>query len=271
MRRLLLASCALAFAGCFVGIDTSLMNRDGGSSSDAGGSPDATSPVDGAQPADEGTTASDAPPSDPSLVGSWSFEEASGDTVADTSGHGHDGTLVGSPSRVTGSTGQGIAMSGTQRFDVTSLDGANFPVAGTFSMWFQFVESIVNGPTRWGLFDVHDIAQGRAHWSLQQQPNGETDIDIDFTTVQGQPAVEDFFGVSSPAWNHIVVTWDVTRYDCYAAKQGDPLKHVSGGTYDFAFSPTGQQFKVGTAFNGAIDEIRLYSRALTAAEVGGIP
>src|SRR5437773_5103367 len=108
MRIALLAS---ALVGCFVGIDTTLM--------DAKRAP----PPSGDAGADGGD--------DPALVGAWSFEETSGATVADVSGHGRDGALVGSVTRVAGVQGQAIAMDGSQRMDVTSLDGPAFPLAGT--------------------------------------------------------------------------------------------------------------------------------------------
>jgi hypothetical protein len=266
MRIPLLASCTLALAGCFVGIDTSLMDRDAG-----GSHPDGGSPVDGAT-ADLGAP-DDASPdgSDSSLVGYWSFDHASGTTVPDDSGHGHGAALLEPLSFAAGVSGQALVMNGTQRMDVSSLEGSAFPVIGTLSLWFQFPLSNINGPQKWGIFDVHDIASGRPHFSLQQLPNGQEEIDIDFTSNLGQPAVNDCFASTSDVWNHVVVTWDVGRYAVYWATQGNALKSVSSGAYTYAFSPTGQQFRVGTAYYGAIDEVRLYSRPFSSSEVGGIP
>src|SRR5689334_19858651 len=35
------------------------------------------------------------PTGDPSLVGAWSFDETTGNTAADSSGHGHTANLIG--------------------------------------------------------------------------------------------------------------------------------------------------------------------------------
>ena len=41
------------------------------------------------------------------LIGWWRFEEGSGDTAHDSSGNGHDGTLLGTPDWGTGPVGSG--------------------------------------------------------------------------------------------------------------------------------------------------------------------
>ena len=259
MRIALIAWSALVAAGCFVGIDTSLIDRDAGGLADAA-TGEASGPDGGV---DSG--------GDHSLVGSWSFEETSGTVVVDASGQKHDGTLVGTVSRTKGVAGQAIVMDGAQRMEVTSLDGAQFPAAGTLSMWFEFTDALVSSPAEWGLFDVRGIGARRNHFSLQQFPDGASDIHLDFTTAAGQPAASDGLFATSGLWNHVVVTWDLDGYDLYQATQGTALQHVSSGGYDFAWTPSGQQFRVGTAFTGAIDEIRLYARALSPSEVGAIP
>jgi len=41
------------------------------------------------------------------LVGNWKFDEGAGNAVADKSGNGNDGTLVGGPSWIAGTIGSG--------------------------------------------------------------------------------------------------------------------------------------------------------------------
>jgi hypothetical protein len=275
MRIALFASCALALVGCFMGIDSSLMDRDaalGDVRSDRDADTDAGGAGDG-QPLEVGAPDGAPPPDvamDPSLVGAWSFEET-GATATDSSGHGHDGMFVGNVVRISGVVGQGIEMSGSGRMDVPTLEGAAFPATGTYSMWFGFNDGVVNGPSEWGLFDVHGAMQNRAHFALQQLPNGSSNIDINFVTASNQPAVTDYFSAVSGSWNHVVVVWDALRYDVYQGTKQGPLRRVSGATYDYPWNPSQQQFRLGTGFYGGIDEVRIYSRPFAAAEVGGIP
>ena len=53
-----------------------------------------------------------APAVEEGLVGYWAFEETEGDTASDSSGNGHDGTLIGDLQRVDGYFGGGLEFSG---------------------------------------------------------------------------------------------------------------------------------------------------------------
>jgi hypothetical protein len=50
------------------------------------------------------------------LVGQWKFDEGSGTTAYDSSGNGHDGTLVGGATWADGRFGGGIELDGTSGY-----------------------------------------------------------------------------------------------------------------------------------------------------------
>lgn len=63
--------------------------------------------------------------SPPAVIVNYSFEEAGGNTVNDSSGNGNNGTIVGTVSRVSGHSGQAISLNGgayVNTPDSTSLD-----------------------------------------------------------------------------------------------------------------------------------------------------
>ena len=62
-------------------------------------------------------------PSD-SLVLYYSFDESSGNIALDQSGNGHDATLVNSPARVAGISGNALAADYTWTFQVLTPDEA---------------------------------------------------------------------------------------------------------------------------------------------------
>ena len=69
-------------------------------------------------------------------IGQWKFDEGSGTTAGDSSGLGHDGTLVGGPLWTTGKLGQGLSFDGVDdRVDVAhaaDLDAYPLSVAAWF-------------------------------------------------------------------------------------------------------------------------------------------
>jgi hypothetical protein len=105
---------------------------------------------------DDVTVADGAPPEEPDegLVGYWSFDEGSGDTVHDYSGHGNHGTVYGA-NWVTGRSGSALEFLDTDivRFIPNSFDDS---ISTSFSIasWLYW-----NGQSSWGGSRIFD---GRA-------------------------------------------------------------------------------------------------------------
>jgi hypothetical protein len=70
------------------------------------------------------------------LSGSWNLDEGSGTTAMDTSGTGNYGTLMNSPSWVSGKKGQAVNFNGTNNYIALSQQP---PLASgfTFSAWVK--------------------------------------------------------------------------------------------------------------------------------------
>ena len=68
------------------------------------------------------------------LVGLWLLDEIEGDKVRDSSGNGHDGTLIGSPELVAGKFGNALSFDGTD--DVVDCGNADSLNLGTFTVVF---------------------------------------------------------------------------------------------------------------------------------------
>lgn len=59
-------------------------------------------------------------------IGHWTFDEGSGMTAADSSGNGHDGTLMNGPLWTTGQLNQGLSFDGVDdRVDVAHAADLN--------------------------------------------------------------------------------------------------------------------------------------------------
>ena len=220
--------------------------------SGAGGSP-ATIPVT--------FTVSNLPPPNPGLVGAWGFDEASGNAL-DSSGLGNVGTLSGA-TRTTGRYGGGLQFDGVNDWvtvaDANSLDlttamtleGWVRPAAlGT--VWRTVVIKEQPGQLVYALYAGTDTAS---------RPSGHV-----FTTSDR--------GMLGPSalplntWSHLAMTWDGLVMRMYVNGTQVSTSALTG-TARTSTSPLriGGNAVWPEWFNGVIDEVRVYNRALSAAEV----
>ena len=284
-RRFAFATClVVASSGCFVGIDESLMDGGSGASSDGGGGggsgdgPGAgdggTTPGDDGGPGDvvDGTVGRDSAPviTDPTLLGEWTFEDESSSTAADTSGHGNDATLSGSPSFLAGHAGSALHLTASTAMSVAALGGSAFPPEGTLSFWIRVAGGGLKptGPA-YGVFDVQD--DNRSHLTLRPTPAGGF---MNLEVYESGTGQIDAVATVAPddAWTHVIVTWSTSgqKLGLYSAPEGAGLqKHLDPiGT---GFSTKGQFFRFGTAFEGDLDEVRLYSVVLDPTTLAALP
>jgi hypothetical protein len=262
---------ALAFAGAcsllvstsdLAGGDAPPMNADANAS-------DAT-PIDSAIVTegglDAGADVADA--RDPSLVAEFSFEDPAGTIARDTSGNGRDAILFGGAAFADkGVRGRALTLGTTAYASVNSLAAAGFPRSGTLSLWFRH-QLPADGENR-AIFDDYDNA--RSHVFVRHAL--AADVNAFQVALQPMDNIGDYsficpFTVLPNVWTHVVVSWNEAKSEggCWV---GGALIKISA--YLKPFVPTNQVFRLGEQFIGDIDEVRLYSRALSVAEVDLIP
>jgi len=209
------------------------------------------------------------------LVGYWSFDgkDMAGVTAYDRSGNANNGTLTNGPVRAIGKIGQGL-----------SFDGVNDVIdAGTN------ITPKVNGisGSAWvNMLGVADIANDdrvvMALWTAGSTGNfnfvvgNYTPANDDHLLFVANlddtwPAVQSTGTINLNGWQHIAFTYD-----------GANVRFYFNGTLDSspAFSTSllttaGQRFVLGNVnltstddnFQGYLDDVRIYNRALTPAEI----
>jgi len=206
------------------------------------------------------------------LVGYYSLDEGTGKTAHDMSGNGHDGTLPDSgvtwiPSGVING---GINIDGTTGSDIKL--GTWNPAEGTGQLTLAFW-------INW----AHD---GNANQGLISKRDGGWSIDSTMFDFRLLNAIDSFRfhhgggaivtapdGVLTPfigQWAHVAVTFDGTTARLYL--NGD---EVQSGAFSLA-NKTTAEMRIGSynsgspTFNGDMDEVRIYNRALTQADLAGI-
>jgi hypothetical protein len=183
------------------------------------------------------------------LVAYWPLDEGAGSTTADTSGGGRTGTLTGGTSWTAGQVGSGaVAFDGVNgRLTFTAL-----PLTTTFTvaMWVYPVPSSDSYGT---LF-----AEG-ANKGIWYR-GGSRKIEFYPASQASQTAL------TENQWHHVAVV-------CAAGNLTYYLDGVTDGTATggIAFNAdTMGDDPVSETFKGQMDEVRVYNRSLSAAQVAAL-
>ena len=212
------------------------------------------------------------------LLGWWKFDEGTGTTVVDSSGNGHTGTLINSPSWTAGKIGGSITLNGSNQYvecgeladnlsDMTVSCWAK-TTDGAGANWKLLVSKITNGGNGagWYLSLYAGIVQ-----LLTQEAGGNS-------WVQRGSAYSPLHLYDNGIWHHIVMTYSGGFYSgtfqIYVDSQPITMANHDGGTAFTSISTT-STVKIGvdsdlssySYFLGSIDDVRIYNRALSAAEV----
>ena len=196
-------------------------------------------------------------------VAAYNFEEASGSKVIDASSQGNHGTRSGNSRITQGRFGKALSFDGLNDW-VTVNDAASLDLTTgmTVEAWVYPTESM----TGWRTLLTKESPPDRASYYLHA--NSDTDqpatglfID-DYQDVRGGP------WLLPDTWVHLAGTYDGTTQRLYVngtevanRAQSRPIE-VSGGVLRI-----GGNSILGEIFKGRIDEIRVYNRALSAAEI----
>lgn len=201
---------------------------------------------------------------DTGLKGYWSFNgrDMSGTSAYDRSGAGNTGTLTNGPAVTEGRLGQGL-----------SFDGTNDYVAlGNYTAE-QTVYSIA--------FWVYQNGSGSGHALMRGDSGGcfynpkiqitSTHVVVDESGCSGTGVIGS--AALSLGWHHIAVTRSASTVKLYV----DGVLASTSGTPDAPLSTSLGRFSLGTTWhnvmgyssylNKKLDEVRLYNRALTEAEI----
>jgi hypothetical protein len=199
------------------------------------------------------------PTSDPALLGWWSFDEGQGTVAADGSTNGNNGTINGGAAWVPGVYGSALQFNGTDAYVGTGKSLLSGQAAFTMAGWISASSTGVYS----SVFGQNDLAE------------------LGFTTESGGQFgtwmlgnnwafIGANWGFTYPSWHHVALAGDKDRIALYIDGQEvdqDENGMVSGSS-TFLFSIGGNVFNTtGDWFRGEMDDVWLFRRALTAAEI----
>ncbi len=202
------------------------------------------------------------PPITSGLVAAYAFNEGSGTTTADASGNGHTGTLSGATWITTGRSGNALSFNGTSNLvnvadsnllDLTTgmtLEAWVFPTA--LSSWRTVILKETSSSFAYVLY-AHDNAPFPADY-----------IKIAGTDVTAKGTAS----LPLNTWTHLAATYDGSTLRLFV--NGTQVGSVAAsGSVQVSGNPLriGGNSLFGEYFQGRIDEVRIYNRALGVAEV----
>jgi hypothetical protein len=201
---------------------------------------------------------------DPSgLVGAWGFDEASGTTAVDASTSKNDGTING-PVRSTGKFGGALTFDGSNDI-VTVPDSTSLHLSGAMTL-----EAWVNptAVTDWRTIMIKEKGVNALAWGLY----GNTDTSRPSANASTGGVEKDVRGTAQLAvntWTHVAETYDGATLKLYINGTLVGSRAVTGAL-DSSTSKLsiGGNGVWGEYFQGRLDELRVYSRALSATEIG---
>ncbi len=209
---------------------------------------------------------------EPELLGHWKFDDASGDTAADSSGNGYDGDLIHGPTWTTGQTSGALQLDGNN--DHVQIPG--FPNAtGSFTMT-SWVRSTTAGGDQRIFVDDHD--NNESGYALSIGDGGTRSVRF-FSRGVNPVIIDTPVVLTADAWHYVVGVHDADARQRRIYVDGQLVAQDSAGGYSNTWGTDSGEAAIGGEvdgspeavpnwrFGGKIDEVRFYNTALTAAQI----
>jgi glucose/arabinose dehydrogenase/PKD repeat protein len=210
-------------------------------------------------------------PVPPGLVGGWRLDEGAGTSTADVSGNGITGTLVGGPAWSAGVRGNALTFAGTTQY-VNLGNPAALQLTGsmTLSAWIR----ISSNPGDDGAI----VAKlGGAGWQLKTSPDTGVRTAAIQISSNGSDSIQRYSStvLQAGTWYHLAGVFDAAARTLSVYVNGVLDNGVLSGTVPAAQWNDPEAVNIaqragfpGTFnFLGAIDEVHVFNRALSAAEI----
>ena len=198
------------------------------------------------------------------LVAAYSFEDGAGATLSDVSGHEHPGTLAGPVWSPDGHSGGALSFDGNGDY-VAIPDEAELHLTTGMTL-----EAWVRPHALGGIWRTVLFKEQASHMTYALYANTSTDSPTGQAYVGGQRDARAPTALPVDAWSHLAVTYDGSTVRLFvngtevASKAADGPMTVSTGPLKIGGNAVWPEW-----FNGLIDDVRVYNRPLSAAEIQG--
>ena len=201
----------------------------------------------------------------PNLLAYYKFNETSGTTASDSSGHGLPGTLVSGPTWVAGKYNNAVSLDGID--DHVSLPNGIMASVNDFTISAWVKLSTNNYWNR-----VFDFGNNTSSYMVLTPMGGAGVVRYSINTGAGEQIIDGTAALPTGSWQHVAVTLSGTTGTLYvnAAPVGTNSSMINKPSGLGSTSRTWigrSQFAADPYFNGQMDEFRIYRRALSGTEI----
>jgi uncharacterized repeat protein (TIGR01451 family) len=208
---------------------------------------------------------------DPSVIAHYKMDEGAGTKLKDVSGYGNDADLAGSPAWSAAVKGMGLNLDGSTYGVVSDQAQLDVTTALTISAWIQPMAQAdqelvsragagIDGYT-FGLSSATSPNPGTVFLKVNEATFGDA---FRLNSLTQYP-------VGGYSWMHVAATYDGTTMRMYINGVEEnsmvgPLS-IGAGAVDFGI---GAHHDGTNRFSGMLDDLKIYNRALSAAEIGSL-
>jgi hypothetical protein len=194
------------------------------------------------------------------LVAAYSFSEGSGSSTVDRSGNGNNGAITGATWSSGGKFGNALSFTGSARVTVADSASLDLTTGMTLMAWISPTAN-----TNWRTVILKQTSNDLAYALYANSDSNQPGVWI---TAGSTQFVKGTAQIPSSSWAHLAATYDggtlrmfVNGVQVSSVPGAQPIV-VSSGPLQI-----GGNTIWGEYFSGLIDDVRVYNRALTAAEI----
>jgi len=196
------------------------------------------------------------------IVGLWLFDEGKGNLAEDSSGNGHDGSIMGGPKWIDGKFGEAMEFAGGESIAVPDNESLNFGT-DSFSvvLWFNWVAAqdwnrLVRerDPSPWG--------SGNYGWEVQTQG---LMIHFSLDDTKGNHQKTNYADVGDGEWHHGAMVVDREKKLLITYLDGENERTVNIANIESVTGTLPVTF--GGGYIGAIDEVGIFKGVLTQGDI----
>ncbi|MEO8660385.1 MAG: LamG-like jellyroll fold domain-containing protein, partial [Bryobacteraceae bacterium] len=203
------------------------------------------------------------------VLSAYPFSEGTGTTTADVSGNGNTGQLQGATWTTSGKYGSALSFNGSSSY-VDLRNGSSFQTTGSMT-WSAWVKAVANPYDDGQIVAKSDDGTG---WQLKTTPDtGVRTFGVAVSSSTGAHTQRYSKTVLSlNTWYNVAGVYNATAktLDIYVngvLDNGVLNGTIAGSQVIPALNATIGKRSGGFYFNGTIDELRIYSRALSQTEI----
>jgi glucose/arabinose dehydrogenase len=200
-------------------------------------------------------------------VAAYSFNAGTGMTAADESGNANTGTLSGATWAASGKFGKALSFDAAKRSNLVSVPDAtslHLTTGMTLEAWVN-PSTLGTNPQSWRTVVLKERAGGMAYALYANNRAARPDGQV---YIAGEQDVAGTAQLALNTWTHLATTYDGASLRLYVNGVQVAVKSQTGSIVASTGAlKIGGNSLWGEWFGGLIDEVRIYNRALSAAEL----